>query len=88
MKFGQLTKHKVRNNFPQNHAENEAGELFPDLFLFFEKLLYKAKQVVNTLVLIYFVRSRLRNSTKTNFITFQIVDPEICSILIFGRVWD
>ena len=43
MKFGHLTKHKVRNNFPQNHAENEAGKLFPDLFLFFEKLLYKAK---------------------------------------------
>ena len=43
MKFGQLIKHKVRNNFPQNHTENEVGELFPDLFLFFEKPLYKVK---------------------------------------------
>ena len=38
MKFGQLMKYNVRNIFPQNH-----GELFPDLFLFFEKALYKAK---------------------------------------------
>ena len=31
MKFGQLAEHK-------NHAENEAGRLVPDRFLFLEKL--------------------------------------------------
>ena len=27
----------------KNHAENEAGTIVPDLFLFFEKALYEAK---------------------------------------------
>ena len=27
----------------KNHAENEAGRLVPDLFLFFKKALYKVK---------------------------------------------
>ena len=30
-----------------------------------------------------FGRPRLRDTIKTNFMTFQIVDPEICSILNF-----
>ena len=29
--------------FMQNHAENEAEILFPDLFLLFEKALYEVK---------------------------------------------
>ena len=29
--------------FFQYHAENEAGRLVPDLFLFFKKALYEAK---------------------------------------------
>ena len=29
--------------FVKNHAENEAGRLVPDLFLFFEKNLYEVK---------------------------------------------
>ena len=37
MKFGQLIEHKKRNIFFQNYAENEAGRLVPDLFLFFKK---------------------------------------------------
>ena len=38
--------------------------------------------MLGTLVLIYFGRHQLGQRTKTNFITFQTVDPEICSILI------
>ena len=30
----------------KNHAENEAGRLVPDLFLFFKKALYKVKAIV------------------------------------------
>ena len=29
--------------FFKNHAENKAGRLVPDLFLFFEKALYEVK---------------------------------------------
>ena len=29
--------------FFKNHAENKAGKLVPDLFLFFEKHLYEVK---------------------------------------------
>ena len=36
MKFGQLIESKKIFLF-KNHAENEAGRLFPDLFLFFER---------------------------------------------------
>ena len=43
MKFGQLIEHNVRNIFFKNHAENEAGKLVPEpfLFCFFEKLCMK-----------------------------------------------
>ena len=40
MKFDQFIKHNVINIFIKNHAENKAGRLFPDLFLFF-KIAYK-----------------------------------------------
>ena len=38
--------------FFENHAENHAGRIIPDLVLFSFKI--HEKQVVNTLVLIYF----------------------------------
>ena len=42
----------------------------------------------STLVLIYFGRPGLGHTVKTNFITFQTVNPAISSILIFHkRVW-
>ena len=41
--YGQLIEYNVRNIFFKKHAENEAGKLVPDLFLFFEKVLYKVK---------------------------------------------
>ena len=37
MKFGQLIEHPERNIFLLRFAENEAGELVPDYFLFFKK---------------------------------------------------
>ena len=40
--------------FFKNHVENEAETLVPDLFLFFQKALFEIKQVVCSLVLIYF----------------------------------
>ena len=40
MTFGQLIEHTKRNIFFENYAENEAGKLVPDLFLFFKKALY------------------------------------------------
>ena len=40
MKFGQLIGHPKRNIFKKNFAENDAGKLVPDRFLFFKKALY------------------------------------------------
>ena len=36
-KFGQLKEYNKGIFFFKNYAENEAGRLVPDLFLFFEK---------------------------------------------------
>ena len=38
MKFGQLIEHPIF--FFEKYAENEAGKLVPDHFLFFKKALY------------------------------------------------
>ena len=43
LKFGQVIEYNKMNIFLQNHAENEAGRLVPDLFLFFKKALYGVK---------------------------------------------
>ena len=40
IKFGQLRKETF---LFESHAENEAGKLVPERFLFFEKALYKVK---------------------------------------------
>ena len=42
MNFGQLMEYKI-NIFFKNHAENEAGRLVSDLFLFLKKTLYELK---------------------------------------------
>ena len=43
MKFGQLIEYK-ENFFLENHEENEAARLVPDLFFFFKKkALYELK---------------------------------------------
>ena len=36
MKFGQLIEYNKINTYLKNYAENEAGRLVPDLFLFFK----------------------------------------------------
>ena len=38
MKFGQVIEHNKRNIFLQNHGENAAERLVPDLFLFYKGL--------------------------------------------------
>ena len=42
--------------------------------------------MINTSVLRYFGRPLLGHAIKTDYITFQTVDPEICSILLFYKV--
>ena len=37
MKLGEIIEYNKRNIFFKNYAENEAGRLVPDLFLFFKK---------------------------------------------------
>ena len=37
MKSGQVIEYKKRKVFIKNHAENKAGRLVPDPFLFFKK---------------------------------------------------
>ena len=46
MKFRQVIKYNRRNLFFKTHAENEAGRLVPDLFLFFKKALFEVKASV------------------------------------------
>ena len=41
MKFGQLIECKKSNFSFKNHAENEAGRLDADFFLFFKNALYE-----------------------------------------------
>ena len=41
--------------------------------------------MISTLVLINFGRPRPGHTIKTNFLKFQTVDPEICSILTFYK---
>ena len=49
--------------FFNNHAENEAERLVPDLSLFFEKALYKVKkQVVCSLVSPYFHSPQIKRN--------------------------
>ena len=43
MKFGLVIEYNNRKIFFKNHAENEAGRLVPNLFLFFKKALYEVK---------------------------------------------
>ena len=42
MKFGQLIEYKEKFFF-ENHEENEAARLVPDLFFFLKKALYELK---------------------------------------------
>ena len=89
IKFGQLIKDGVNFSSKFMWKKKRGMEIsFRPLFVFLKKLYIRWKQVVCTLVLIYFGRPRLGHTIKTNFI-LQTVDPEICSILILYKgVWD
>ena len=44
MKFAQIVEYNERYIlFSKNHAEDDAGRLDTDLFLFFKRVLYKVK---------------------------------------------
>ena len=64
MKFDQLIEYNTRNNFFKNHVENKARELVPKVFLFFEKLYMRQKQLVCTLVSTDFDRPPLEHAIK------------------------
>ena len=89
MKFGQSIDYNKRNIFLQSYAENEAGRLVPDLFLFFKKAQYEVKASGLQLSFVILRKSSTCHTIKINCIKLQIIDPEICSILIFQkRIWD
>ena len=67
----------------KNIGENKVWRLISDLLLFYRKTLYKVKISSSTLVLINIGRPQLGHAIKANCITFQTVDPEICSFVIF-----
>ena len=75
--------------FFKNHAENKAGKLVPDLFLFFKKALYKLKAsgqhlrfniFCNTLTWTY---KRNKPYKIDADIQMQTVDPKIFVIFVF-----
>ena len=84
IKFSHLIAYKWEIFFFKNHAENETGRKVPDLPLFVKKDSCEVKassQHLDTWTL----RTRLGYIMKAKFITFQNVDPAICSILIFMK---
>ena len=56
-------EYKKMNNFFKNHAENEAGRLDLDLFLFFKKALYELKARVSTNFCLKLVLNLANNET-------------------------
>ena len=48
LKYGQIKEHNKKIFFFKNHAENEAGRLAPELFLFFKKTLLAIYKTRNT----------------------------------------
>ena len=64
----------------KNHAENEAGRLVPDVFLFFKKALYEVKASSLQLNFNIFRQSSTLHTIKTNCSELKTIDPEICSI--------
>ena len=71
MKFSQLIEYNKRNIFFKNHAENEAGMLVPDPFLFFRKASCEVKAIVLQLGFIVFQQPSTWHTIKTNCIKLQ-----------------
>ena len=63
--------------------EMRQGGLAPDLFLFLIKALYHVKTSGRHLSFNMTGRPRLGHTTKTNFVTFQTVDPEMLNFVFF-----
>ena len=70
MKFGQLIEYNYieETYFFKKYAQNEAGELVPDFFLFFEKALFevKASGLHLIIVSVYFESPLLEQTIKIN----------------------
>ena len=82
IKFSHLIAYKMRNNFLQKSYRKCDRYNSSDLSFFFKKDSCEVKassQDLDTWTL----RTRLGHIIKATFITFQNVDPAICSILIF-----
>ena len=73
----------MSNIFLQKSWEDEARILVPYFFLFFKKDLNQVKQVVSTLVLIYFASPQRGHIRKTSWMSVQTFDPKISLVLIF-----
>ena len=54
--------------FFKNNADNEAGRLVPDLFLFFKKALFKAKAIGLQLSFNHFRKSSTWQTIKTKYV--------------------
>ena len=89
MKFGQLIKYNVRNNFfLKNHTGNEARRLVLDLFFFFEKALYNVKESGRHYDFNIFWQTSIWHTKERYCIKFKTVNPEILLFflpIILGR---
>ena len=86
MKFGHLLEYNVRNIFLKKSCrkwDRETSSRPLSVLFFFLNFIWGKKQVVCTLVAIYFDSLQLGHPIKTNHIKLQTIDPELCSILIF-----
>ena len=78
MKFGQSIEYNKSNIFLQNLCGKWRRETSSSsLFIFFKKLNFRCKQVVSSLVSIYFDSPQL---VKANCVKRYTIDPEISSI--------
>ena len=76
VKFSKLIKYSEKNVFLQRLCRKWGRETSSDLFLFAKKAISKVKAGGQHLI-VYFGRPRFAHTTTTNFIKFQMVDPEI-----------
>ena len=84
MKFGQLIEYKKGFFFLwKNYAENRAEKLARDFFFVFKNFLYELKAFDQHISFNIFWQFFTWTYKRGNCIALQIVDPEICSTLIF-----
>ena len=73
IKFRQLIKYNVRNNFLKNHVGNEAERLVLELFFVLKEFYMKKKQVISTSISIYFGSPWLGHTTKNCILNFRLL---------------